>query len=126
MEFLGAIADAGQGDGVVNIATGLFQPIAAADVAAVVAEVATSAPRSGTIEIAGPERAPFDEIIKKYLEMTDDKRAVHADPEARSFGRKGRALLSRSHGQRAARENYPRRLGQAQARDVSIVTADSD
>jgi uncharacterized protein YbjT (DUF2867 family) len=40
MEFLGAIADAGQVDGVVNIATGLFQPIAADDVAAVVAEVA--------------------------------------------------------------------------------------
>jgi uncharacterized protein YbjT (DUF2867 family) len=86
MEFLGAIADAGQGDGVVNIATGLFQPIAADDVAAVVAEVATSAPRNGTIEIAGPERAPFDEIIKRYLEMTGDKRAVHADPEARYWG----------------------------------------
>ncbi len=86
MEFLGAIADAGQGDGVVNIATGLFQPIAADDVAAVVAEVATSAPRSGTIEIAGPERAPFDEMIKRYLEMMGDKRPVHADPEARYFG----------------------------------------
>ena len=86
MEFLGAIADAGQGDGVVNIATGLFQPIAADDVAAVVAKVATSAPRSGTIEIAGPERAPFDEIIKRYLEMTGDERPVHADPEARYFG----------------------------------------
>jgi uncharacterized protein YbjT (DUF2867 family) len=29
MEFLGSIADAGQKDGVINIATGLFQPIAA-------------------------------------------------------------------------------------------------
>jgi uncharacterized protein YbjT (DUF2867 family) len=86
MEFLGAIADAGQVDGVVNIATGLFQPIAADDVAAVVAEVAISAPRNGTIEIAGPERAPFDEIIKRYLEMAGDKRPVHADPEARYYG----------------------------------------
>jgi uncharacterized protein YbjT (DUF2867 family) len=86
MEFLGAIADAGQVDGVVDIATGLFQPIAADDVAAVVAEVAISAPRNVTIEIAGPERAPFDEIIKRYLEMTGDKRGVHADPEARYYG----------------------------------------
>jgi uncharacterized protein YbjT (DUF2867 family) len=86
MEFLGAIADAGQVDGVVNIATGLFQPIAADDVTAVVAEVAISAPRNGTIEIAGPERAPFDEIIKRYFEMTGDKRPVHADPEARYYG----------------------------------------
>jgi uncharacterized protein YbjT (DUF2867 family) len=88
MEFLGAIADEGQRDGVVNIATGLFQPIAADDVAAVVAEVATSAPRNGTIEIAGPEKAPFDEIIKRYLEMMGDKRPVRADPEARYFGAK--------------------------------------
>ena len=86
MEFLGGIADAGQVDGVVKIATGLFQPIAADDVAAAVAEAATSAPRRGTIEIAGPERAPFDEIIRRYLEMMGDKRPVHADPEARYFG----------------------------------------
>jgi uncharacterized protein YbjT (DUF2867 family) len=86
MEFLGAIADAGQGDGAVNIATGLFQPIAADDVAAAVAEVATSAPRSGTIEIAGPEKAPLDEIIERYLAMTGDKRPVRADPEARYYG----------------------------------------
>jgi uncharacterized protein YbjT (DUF2867 family) len=88
MEFLRAIVDEGQRDGVVNIATGLFQPIAADDVAAVVAEVATSAPRNGTIEIAGPERAPFDEVVKRYLEMTGDKRSVRADPEARYFGAK--------------------------------------
>jgi uncharacterized protein YbjT (DUF2867 family) len=86
MEFLGAIADAGQEDGVVKIATGLFQPIAADDVAAVVADVATSAPRSATIEIAGPERAPFAEVIGKYLEMTGDERPVHADPAARYYG----------------------------------------
>src|SRR6185312_1707569 len=88
MEFLRAIADEGQRDGVVNIATGLFQPIAADDVAAVVAEVATSAPRNGTIEIAGPERAPFDMVVQRYLEMTGDTRSVRADPEGRYFGAK--------------------------------------
>lgn len=86
MEFLGAIADAGQADGAVHIATGLFQPIAADDVAGFVAETATSAPRNGTVEIAGPETAPFDEIVRKYLEMTGDARPVRADPEARYFG----------------------------------------
>ena len=86
MEFLGAIADEGEAAGVVRIATGLFQPIAADDVAAVVAEVATAAPRGGTIEIAGPERAPFDEIVARYLERTGDERRVEADPEARYFG----------------------------------------
>lgn len=85
-EFLGTIADAGQKHDAIHIATGLFQPIAADDVAAVVAEVALSVPRNGTIEIAGPERSPFDEIIRRYLEIIGDKRPVYADPEARYFG----------------------------------------
>lgn len=86
MEFLTAIADAGQSNGAVHIAPGLFQPIAADDVAAAVAEAATSAPRNGTLEIAGPEQAPFDEIVRRYLEMTGDKRPVVTDPEAPYFG----------------------------------------
>jgi len=80
------IADAGEKDGVISIATGLFQPIAADDVAAFVADAALAAPRNGTIEIAGPERAPFDEIIRNYLRMMGDDRPVHADPQARYFG----------------------------------------
>jgi uncharacterized protein YbjT (DUF2867 family) len=88
MEFLGSIADAGQTDGAINIATGLFQPIAADDVAAIVADSAIAAPRNGTIEIAGPEKAPFDEIIRSYLRMMGDDRPVHADPGARYFGGK--------------------------------------
>jgi uncharacterized protein YbjT (DUF2867 family) len=86
LEFLGAIADAGEKDGVISIATGLFQPIAADDVAAFVADAALAAPRNGTVEIAGPERAPFDEIIRDYLRMMGDARPVHADPDARYFG----------------------------------------
>jgi uncharacterized protein YbjT (DUF2867 family) len=94
MEFLGSIAGAGQTDGVINIATGLFQPIAADDVAAIVADTAIAAPRNGTIEIAGPEKAPFDEIIRSYLRMMGDDRPVHADPGARYFGGKvGRLSL---------------------------------
>lgn len=88
MEFLGAIAEAGQKDGAIHIATGLFQPIAADDVAAIVAEVALAAPGNGTIEIAGPQREPFDEIVRTYLELTGDKRPVRGDPEARYFGGK--------------------------------------
>ena len=86
MEFLGSIADAGQKDGVIGIATGLFQPIAADDVAAVVADTALAAPRNGTIEIAGPERAPFDETVRSYLRLMGDGRPVHADPGAPYFG----------------------------------------
>ncbi|KQV85869.1 NmrA family transcriptional regulator [Massilia sp. Root351] len=86
MEFLGGIADAGAAGEVVKLAPGQFQPIAADDVAAIVAEVATVAPRSDTIDIAGPERAPLNQFIARYLKAVDDPRQVLADPEARYFG----------------------------------------
>jgi uncharacterized protein YbjT (DUF2867 family) len=86
LEFLGPIAAAGAQGNTVRIATGLFQPIASDDVAAIVAEVALMAPRNGMIEIAGPERAPFNEIVARYLKAVGDTRTVVGDPEARYFG----------------------------------------
>jgi uncharacterized protein YbjT (DUF2867 family) len=86
MEFLGAIADAGAVGNVVRLSPGLFQPIAADDVAAVVADVAVAAPRNGIVEIAGPERAPFNEIVARYLKAVGDPREVARDPEARYWG----------------------------------------
>jgi uncharacterized protein YbjT (DUF2867 family) len=86
MEFLGAIADAGADGNVVRLSPGLFQPIAADDVAASVADVALAAPRNGIVEIAGPERAPFNEIIARYLKAVGDPRQVVRDPEDRYWG----------------------------------------
>ena len=62
------------------------QPIAADDVAPVVAEVALAAPRNGIVEIAGPERAPFNELVARYLKAVGDPRQVVRDPEARYWG----------------------------------------
>jgi uncharacterized protein YbjT (DUF2867 family) len=70
----------------VRLSPGLFQPIASDDVAANVAEVALAAPRNGIVEIAGPERAPFNEIVARYLKAVGDPREVVSDPEARYFG----------------------------------------
>lgn len=86
LEFLGAIADSSAEGNVVRLPPGLFQPIAADDVAAFVAEVALAAPRGGIVEIAGPERAPFNEIVARYLKVVGDPREVVSDPEARYFG----------------------------------------
>ncbi len=86
MEFLGGIAASSAHGNMVRLSPGLFQPIAADDVAAIVAEVALAAPRSGIVEIAGPERAPFNEIVARYLEALGDPRVVVSDPEARYFG----------------------------------------
>jgi uncharacterized protein YbjT (DUF2867 family) len=86
MEFLGGIADSSAAGNRVRISPGLFQPIAADDVAASVADVALAAPRNGVVEIAGPERAPFNEIVARYLKAIGDPRVVVSDPEARYFG----------------------------------------
>jgi uncharacterized protein YbjT (DUF2867 family) len=86
LEFLGGIAASSADGNMVRLSPGLFQPIAADDVAAIVADVALTAPRSGIVEIAGPERAPFNEIVARYLKAVGDPRAVVRDPEARYFG----------------------------------------
>src|SRR5246127_595050 len=86
MEFLGGIADSAMDGNKVRLAPGLFQPIAADDIAPIVAEVALAAPRNGIVEIAGPDRAPLDEIIARYLKAVGDPREVVRDPEARHFG----------------------------------------
>jgi uncharacterized protein YbjT (DUF2867 family) len=86
MEFLGGIAAASADGSIVRLPPILFQPIAADDVAAVVAEAAVAAPRNGIVEIAGPERAPFNEIVARYLKAVDDPREVVSDREARYWG----------------------------------------
>jgi uncharacterized protein YbjT (DUF2867 family) len=86
MEFLGGIADSSADGNIVRISPGLFQPIAADDVASIVAEVALAVPWNGIIEIAGPDRAPFSDIVARYLKAVDDPREVVRDPEARYFG----------------------------------------
>jgi uncharacterized protein YbjT (DUF2867 family) len=48
--------------------------------------VCLAAPRNGIVEIAGPERAPFNEIVARYLKAVGDPREVVSDPEARYFG----------------------------------------
>jgi uncharacterized protein YbjT (DUF2867 family) len=86
LEFLGGIAASSVEGDKVRVSTGLFQPIAADDVAAIIADVALAKPANGIVEIAGPERAPFNEILARYLKAVGDPREVVGDPEARYFG----------------------------------------
>ncbi|MBV9200933.1 MAG: SDR family oxidoreductase [Alphaproteobacteria bacterium] len=86
LEFLGGIADSAAEGNTVRLPSVLFQPIAADDIAPVAAEVALAAPRNGIVEIAGPERAPFNEIVARYLRAVGDPRQVVRDPEARYWG----------------------------------------
>jgi uncharacterized protein YbjT (DUF2867 family) len=86
LEFLGGIADASATGNTVRLPPVLFQPIAADDVASIIAEVALAAPKNGITEIAGPERAPFNEIVARYLKAVGDPRGVVGDPEAQYWG----------------------------------------
>jgi uncharacterized protein YbjT (DUF2867 family) len=86
LEFLGDIADSSAVGNMVRLSPCLFQPIAADDVAAIVADVALAAPRNGIVEVAGPERAPFNEIVARYLKAVGDPREVVRDPVAGYWG----------------------------------------
>jgi uncharacterized protein YbjT (DUF2867 family) len=86
LEFLGAIADSSTDGNNVRVSPGLFQPIAAEDVAVMVVDVALAAPKNGIVEVAGPERAPFNEIIARYLKAVGDRRVVVRDPGAGYWG----------------------------------------
>lgn len=85
-EFLAAIAQSSAEDDRVRIAPVRFQPIAADDVADVVAGVAAGMPLNGRIEIAGPEQFQFDELIRDFLRGKGDPREVVADMHAPYFG----------------------------------------
>ncbi|HEX5203154.1 SDR family oxidoreductase [Paractinoplanes rhizophilus] len=89
-EFLATIADASTVDGVVHAPIGQFQPLAADDVAAALAEVAVGEPANAIVDLAGPERLPMGDFLRRFLDATHDKREVVDDPKATYFG----ALLS--------------------------------
>lgn len=85
-EFLNSIVQSATIDSSVRLPPVLFQPIAADDVASTLADFAIKQPINNTIEIAGPECAPFPDLIQKYLKRTHDSRAVIVDNNARYFG----------------------------------------
>ena len=108
MEFLGGIANSSAAGNTVRLPPVLFQPIAADDVAASVAEAALAEPRNGIVEIAGPERAPFNEIVARYLKAIGDPREVVSDPEAQYWRGRGRRALARAVGRSAPRSHRSR------------------
>jgi uncharacterized protein YbjT (DUF2867 family) len=70
----------------VRLSPGLMQFVAADDVAATVAELATRAPVNGRVELGGPETLGLDAWARRLFAATGDARPVISDPHARYFG----------------------------------------
>jgi len=85
-EFIGGIADSATIGQNVHISSVLFQPILSDDVAHALAGIALSKPLNGTVELAGPDALPFDEVVRQYLAAHKDRRTVVTDEQARYFG----------------------------------------
>jgi uncharacterized protein YbjT (DUF2867 family) len=84
-EFIERIAAAGEGN-TVRLSPALIQPMAAEDVAGVVATVSVGSPVNGVVEIGGPEPFRLDELIRQSFTARHDGREVITDPQARYFG----------------------------------------
>ncbi len=85
-EFVGGIAQSATEGQTVRLPPALMQPIAADDVAAVMAETALSEPLNGTVDVAGPEPIRQDDLVRQFLTATGDPRTVITDPKALYFG----------------------------------------
>lgn len=85
-EFTRSIAQAATVDGIVRLPAVAFQPIAAEDVARVVARMAVGKPINGVLDIAGPTRYRFNEFIAQALTALGEPAEVVADEHARYFG----------------------------------------
>jgi len=85
-EFLPQIAEAGAEGDRVRLSTGLIQFVAADDVAATVAELASGAPVDGRVELGGPEKMGIDAWARRLFAATGDERTVVSDPHARYYG----------------------------------------
>jgi len=85
-EFVNRIADEATVGTTVRLPGALIQPMAADDVASAVGTIALGAPRNGAIEIGGPQRFRFDELIRQSLAARNDPREIVVDPHARYFG----------------------------------------
>jgi uncharacterized protein YbjT (DUF2867 family) len=85
-EFIGRIADECTEGDTVRLSPALMQPVASADVAATLADVAVGTPANGMVELAGPDSIGMDELVRRVLAAKRDPRRISTDVRARYFG----------------------------------------
>jgi len=86
-EFIHAIAHSGREEGnTIHLTSAALQPVASADVAAALTDIALKAPSNQTVEVAGPEKRPLVEFASDYLKHTKDPRQTVTDDTVPYFG----------------------------------------
>lgn len=85
-EFVSSIANSSAKEDTIRLPSALLQPVASDDVAALLAEIAIKKSINGTIELAGPEAIPLDELVRRFFKANHDKRVVITDPHALYYG----------------------------------------
>ncbi|MEV2247466.1 NAD(P)H-binding protein [Streptomyces sp. NPDC049970] len=94
-EFVDAVLAWTADEETVRLPATPIQPIAAADVAATVAEVAAGRPLQGTLDIAGADVFTLDELGRVTLAAHDDERTVVTDDTAGMFAAvRGDAIIA--------------------------------
>ena len=85
-EFAGQMAGWSRHQGVVTLPPLLLQPVAAADVADVLVEVAVGAPQCAARDFAGPETHDLVDMARRTLEARGDHTPIRASWRNGAFG----------------------------------------
>src|SRR5262249_52224861 len=85
-EFVGGIAQFSTQGATVRLPSALMQPIAAADVAAALADVAIAEPLNDTVDVAGPEPNKKDEFVRHFLKRNRQPRKINKGGRALYYG----------------------------------------
>ena len=85
-EFMSRAADSFSDGKTIRVPPALVQPILSDDVVAALADLVLGKPANDTLEVAGPEKLRFDELIRRVLSNNKDAREVTTDVHARYFG----------------------------------------
>jgi uncharacterized protein YbjT (DUF2867 family) len=84
-EFMANIIPPGQNKDPVHLPGAHVQPVAAADVAQLIAEIATK-PQSSVVQIAGPESFRLNELVQWVMYSYQDYRPVIVDDDVAYYG----------------------------------------
>ncbi|WP_055702614.1 MULTISPECIES: SDR family oxidoreductase [Streptomyces] len=105
-EFVDAVMSWTADEDTVRLPSTRVQPIATADVVTALADIAGAPPLNGTLDVAGPDVFPLDELGRLTLTTRKDHRTVVTDDKAGMFAAvEGDALVA-GPGARLATTRY--------------------